>query len=596
VASPPDWQRLRHLDGLAVLGPYAAGGPHYTLPDALELARDHAGSPGLRLELVRGVDPNFPPDPYGVLELSLALSQRIGEALTLLRVDDPLATVARAPVASAWLSLRLQGDDPERPEHMSAALRWTGLDGAVWVLRMSAHWAGLVHGCLAGDVVPLDASAVLEIEAIAPRIPLRARGVPRAVAERLLTLADAGRVARPLLVEYFAGAAAGLPLEFQGPIDDVPERERGERLADLVRTHFASLAPPSTEGEPLLELRPPEALTSAETEWDLSRPERTARPLVLRFNPLGEAHAWIEEHGEAELVAKTEVPALDTGIVSIALDASLPPNRRGVLETGVTVSVPAKPPHRVQRLVRTATLSPPGDRAEIRLRLAPGEPLEFGYTAYAVVRDASGIESLEEPERAWSGPRLSLSTADFPLRFLPVAASAALLGLADVSATITRRRDGQEIAESFPLTAEQPALAIAVPREEEEPWLGVEARERSGDRVERLDGVSQGLVDLHSFRGYGPHRVDIECAFEDREGEMLAIELAPEGRTDDPAAIGVVHLTPAESRKTWTWFSDSPFGGGFRWRPYAGPGTTPHGWSGVLDGADPLVLQTGATV
>lgn len=596
MASRPDWQRLRRLDGLAMLGPYGEGRQHYALPDALELASDPDGTPALRLELVRGMSPSLPPEPYGVLELSLALSHPIGEALELVRMEDPHATVGRAPIMSAWLLLRVRGE-PERPEDLTAPLRWTGLEEAAWVLRLSSNSAALVRGCLEGSVVPLDASAVLEVEAIAPRLPLRARGSPRAVAERLQGLADAaGRIERPVLVEYFARAPAELPLEFQGPIGDVPAGERGERLADLVRTHLASLAPPSAEGEPLFELKRPETLAAEETEWDLSRPEPTARPMTLRFNPLDDARAWVAEHGEEDLVARSEVPPLETGIVTVALDASLPPSRRGVLETAVTVSVPANPPHRVQPLVKTATLRPPTDRAEIRLRLAPGEPLEFGYTVYALVRDAGGIENLKEPRRIWRDPRLSLSTADFPLWFLPVAASPALLGLAEVSATITRRRGGEEIAESFPLTADEPALAIAVPRDEEEPRLTVEARERNGDRVERLDGVADGLVDLHSFRGYGTHRLDIECAFEDPEEEGFAVELAPDGRIDDPAAIGVVNLTPAESRKTWTWFSDSPFEGGFRWRPYAPPGTEPPGWSGVLDGVEPLVLHTGAMV
>ena len=597
VTSPPDWQRLERADGVALLGPLAEGGAHYALPDSLEIARDGDRRPELRLELVRGVSPDLPPAPYGVLELSLALGYPLARALELVRGADLEATVTRAPVLDAWLTLRVLGDIDHPDDLMTPApVRWDGLERAAWVLRLSSGSAALVRDCLEGGAVVLEASAQLEVEGIAPRLPLRARAVPAILAERLRALADAeGRVARAALVEYFSGTSTELPFEFQGPLPDVPRAALGERLADLVRTHLASFSPALDEPEGLLALNPPEALERDQFEWDLSRPERTARALTLTFNPLAAARAWAAEHGGGGFVATTEVPSLSTGVVSIAIDASLPALRRGVLETGVTVSVPAKPPHRVQSLVKTVTLAPPGDSAEIQLRLAPGEPLEFGYTSYAVVTDAGGIERLTAQQRPGGGERLALSAADFPVRFIAVAASQALLRIADVEATIARIRAGTEITESYALTAEVPALAIAVPRDEPDPALAIEASERGSGRLVRIEGASEALVDLHSFPGYGPHRVEVECSFEADE-EVYAIELAPEGRTEDPNAIGVVHLTPAAPRKSWSWFSASPFAGGFHYRPYAGPGRAAAGWSEVRAGDEPLLVRTGAMV
>ena len=394
------------------------------------------------------------------------MSYPIAEALELARGGDPHATVARAAVSDAWLSLRVLGDE-DQPDDLQAPgpLRWVGLDRATWVLRLSSETAGLIKDCLERETVAIEAAAQVEVEAIAPRLPLRARGAPAAIADALRALADPeGRVARRALVEYFAGAPTGLPFEFQGPIADVTAAELGERLADLVRTHLASFAPAAGAPEPLLALAQPDALEREPVEWDLSRPERTARPLVLSFDPLAEPRSWEREHGSGEFVTTTVVPPFPTGISSIAVDASLPPVRRGVLEAGVTVSVPANPPARVQPILKTVTLDPPADSAEVQLRLAPGEPLEYTYTSYAVVKDAGGIERLEEPERSARGERLALSTADFPIRFVTVAASPALLRIAELTATIARTRDGATVNEDFPLTAEAPTIAIAVPR------------------------------------------------------------------------------------------------------------------------------------
>lgn len=595
--SPPDWQRIERSDGIVLLGSSGEDGAHYVLPDGLQLAADSAGRPELRLELVRGASPDLPPAPYGVLELSLDLRYPLAAALDLVRGSDPQATVARATVGEAWLTLRTLGE-AEAPADLATAapLRWNGLERAAWVLRLSADSAALIRRCLEDGAILIEASAQAEVQALAPRLPLRVRGAPAQIVARLQEHAgEGGRISRRALVEYLAGDPGELPFEFQGPVREIPAFDRGERLADLVRTHLAEFAPAADHPEGLLALKPVDSLPATASEWDLSRPERTARALTLGFSPLADARAWALEHPDAELVATSVVPPFATGFEEVAIDASLPAARRGVLETGVTVSIPAKPPQRIQPIVRTLTFEPPADSGAIALRLAPGEPLEYSYTAYAVVRDAGGIEKLTGGERAGRGRRLALSVADFPLRFLSLAASPALLEQAEVVATVTRERGGEVLSERVPLTAAAPAVAIALPSDEEGAEVAIEAAERDGDRVLRLEGTSEALIDLHSFPGYGPHRVEVECEF-DGDENLVAIELAPERRTEDPDAVTVVSLTPSAPLKSWAWFSDSPFAPGFRYRPYAGPGSVPASWSEVRDGAEPLLLQAGATV
>ncbi len=584
---PPDWAAFEALDEFELIGAFEAdGGDCYVMPQSLRLDRDQDGRPSLDLELVRGALPDAGPEPYGVLSCSTALSYPLGAALEAARARLRGATVSRAPIDAAWLALRaLELPDGGEPLATSE-LRSVGFDAALSVIRLDADQAALIRRSIEQGAVAIEARVEVEIEGIAPRFPLRLDGSPRAIATWLHGRPEVGpdaTISRAALRRQLTESFDTLPVEIRGPVDDFSPTQLVERLLDWVRTEFARFAPSRSEDGPSLALRAIEEFAEAAAEWDLSRPWPAGRSFEFRFDPLGEAYQWGRDRDGGDFVHLTEIPPFSPGPVVVELAAALPGRRRGLLECGATVSVPANPPFRVESLRKTVPFVEPSDRDLVELRFAPDEPLEYACTAYAVFAAEHGIERLFGPERPALTRHLTLNVADFPIRFLTVAGSPGLLALADLRVSVL----GAPIA-PVELTATTPSVAIGLAPLWAEPALAVEASELGGERVAAAQSGPAGLIDLHSFRAYGPQRLAVE--WHGGGSSASAFELVAEGEESDPGAIGLVHFGPGEETRLWSWFSDSPFGGGYRWRPLAAPGEPAMAWSERRDPAEPLVL------
>jgi hypothetical protein len=265
-----------------------------------------------------------------------------------------------------------------------------------------------------------------------------------------------------------------------------------------------------------------------------------------------------------------------------------------VLEIGVTLVAPADPPRRPQAAVASAALMPPDDRATLALTLGAGAAPEYRYTTYAALQQDGGVTRLEGPEREHAGAWLSLTPDDFPVDFVSVSADRALLSLAAVSGTLAW--GGPEPgARSFALDLASPALALALPRGAPDAALTIAAQERAGGRTLRLGPLpAKSLrVGTYSFAEYGPHAVEVTCAFDDAS-QICAIELLPEDRSDTDEALAVLVFTPARPSRTWTWFARSPFAPGYRYRPRRDPGQPPAPWSAVQSPFEPLAIRATA--
>jgi len=79
--------------GARAYWPFGGGSRCFVMPDALTLgSRD--GLADFRLELIRPVIPNLPPEPHAVLELSVAtVSSRAERVLAVLRLQNPAASI-----------------------------------------------------------------------------------------------------------------------------------------------------------------------------------------------------------------------------------------------------------------------------------------------------------------------------------------------------------------------------------------------------------------------------------------------------------------------------------------------------------------------
>lgn len=591
----PDFQRPIRGEGFAIFYPFEGAGEFTVTPDRLNVAEHADGRPDLVLRLYRGQNPLLLPAPYGVLDLRLQPQYAMTEALTVLRGRHPQARLQPAYFADGFLRLYAQSDDEELPADLRAPMRlaWNGLSNARYLVRMSLDSAMLLKGALHEEALLLSALAEMEMTGVAPRLPVHVRFDPSRLLPALRALCDEeGRVARDALLAFFSREPDSLELEVEGEV--AQPSELAEAMTDWVRARYGSfVSAPVEDGRGYMALDLPMEIGSGRFEWDLSQPRQTWQPLVLSLRPLDAARQLVQQAGlEAVVPPPVIVPAIPTGMFTVDISANLPASRPGVLAVGVTLRAAPRPPFRPQAVIQSAELIPPEDRATVRLRLSPVEALEYRYATFVITQDSSGIRQLDEAEIGHDGASLSLTPDSFPLIFVTVEAARDLLELATIHGTCRWIEAERMVEQAVELGADVPALALALPRKANAATLHFEARPHEDGQSLSLGPLPARPVQLglHSFREYGPHRVQVEAIFADSES-LVAIDLAPETRAEDTEALTVLALTRDQPRKEWGYLASSPFRAGYRYRLHAGPDGIAGPWSAVRSPFEPLVLR-----
>ena len=596
----PDFQQPIQSAGFLIFYPFEGGREHIVVPDRLEIAERKDGRPDFLLEFVRGQNPFLPPAPHGVLDFRVRPHYRMEEALTFLRNRHPEAVLAPARFEGGFLRLRPAGDMDNVPDDLRepVPLAWNGLGIARYSSQISPSTATLLERSLRGELLLLYASAELEIKGVSPRLSIDVRFDPAELLEALVPLANEERhVAWEDIFEFFRQDLSTLPLEVSGERGGPELNQFAAAMTDRVRKRFGTFIPaPKVGAGPHLALDSPEEVGSGTFQWDLSEPFLALRPFVLSLHPLEAARQLVQDHGLGTVVRRTVVPSLATGVLPVSVSANLPPDRPGILSLGVTIRVPPWPPHRFQAVVESVELEPPEDAATIRLRLSPAEKPEYLFSTFVVTRDSGGIEQLEGEEIHHQGGRLDLTPDDFPVDFVPVEASRGLLEEAVVRGSLQWPDGESEVERSFELDLDEPAIALALPKGTDGATLEIEARAHEGSRTLHLGPIpAEGLhLGRHSFPEYGPHTIEIECVFDDNT-QLLAIDLLPEDRVETPEEINVLHFTPARPKREWTWFAQSPFHPGYRYRPHSGPDEEAGEWSEVRSPFGPLKIHAAAS-
>ena len=584
----PDFQQPLIGNGFQVYFPYEAEGFHVVVPSGLEVAARSDGKPDFVLDLVRGVNPMLPPAPYGVLDFRVRPSYRMEEALALARSKAPRATLGYPSFTSSFLRFQPAADTGDLPADMLSpvSLGWNGLETTRFVLRVSAEASSIIKRCLENEVAALLATAVVGMEGVSPRVPAKIRFQPPELLTALAALGENRIVARDDVAAFFRKDPSSLPVKLDGALKDEVKDDFAEAMADLVRIRYASAAP-APKDHPMKEwfaLPAPEAVGPDAFEWDLSEPQRVSRGFVLSLDPFAAAKQLVASEGVAAVVRETVVPQIQTGTHQVWITANLPAERPGVLSSGVTLRAPAAPPFRLQPITLTAEFQPPADSAMLVLRLAPQEQLQYTYATFVVWQSAGLVERLDGPQTSYSGERLELTLTDFPVDFLPLEASQALLGLAAISGVVRGQNGTVRIESSFSLTPEQPSIAHPLPKGATAITVEIEARAKDGPGVLHLSrSVAGGLsLGLSSFREYGAQTVDIECDFSGGAATQAAIDLLPEGDAETAGAITVLSFTPAKPRRPWTYAAESPFRPGYRYRMHPSADESAGPWSEVM--------------
>ncbi|MGA9579330.1 MAG: hypothetical protein WBV90_17095 [Terrimicrobiaceae bacterium] len=594
----PDYQRPLHGFKYQIYHPFEKAGSFVVASSVLEIGSTKAGRPDFLLEMVRGVSPTMPPKPYGVLDFRIRASHPAEEALALIRKEHPAATVAPPVFRGGFLRLQPAANTGEMPEELfqPIPLSSNGLGASRFVIRLGPSAAAVIEGALKGDVLGLLAWAEMEIEGVAPRLPVTVTFNP---AELLNTLArisanpSAPVVTRDQLEEFFEQDIGKLPLRLDRQLGETSRRDFIEAMADFTRVRYGDfIASQRTPVEFSISLRMREA-SDGQVSWDLSEPLAAPRAIIASLDPFEAARQLVKAEGVASFIKQTVVPPLSSGTRRLHVAANLPSIRTGSLGLGVDVSAPPRPPHRMQAIQQTLELVPPVDAGVVTLKMSAAEPFAYDYATWAVTERSGAVERLENPRRSHEGATLDLGVDDFPLRFVVIEATASLLNLANVSGICSGNSKAGPFERRFELTSNNPAVGVGVPSEATLAPLQIEARERGGSKVLqiRLDPARGAQVDLTSFREFGPHRIRVECDFGVEASGFLAVDLVAEGSEESPGAIQTLALTPATPGKEWAYLASSPFRAGYRYRIHAASGDLPSPWSELQAPGAPLRLK-----
>jgi hypothetical protein len=572
----PDFERPFEAEDVRLFHPFEQGGPYLALPRHLRIADDTTGVPQFRLRTVRGADPSGPPDPYGIIDLLLEPDYALDTAAEHLRREGRAAPVVPVTPEGGWLRLQPVGGEHVFPESMRQVhpLTWNGFGSTRVAAQLSLEATRLLERALAGEVLLLPGTAEVHLRGIATRINARVSFDPVALLSVLHEGATEGRISRAEALALFKRPASGLPLTVEE--GQVGRHLFAAALVDRVFERFGTPSPPpvgAREGH----VRLPEETPLGRFRWDLAEAVSVRRSFFYELDLPDAARRLLEQFGEHQIVEEVVVTEVGSGVLPVSVVANLPRERAGVLDIGVTLHAPPRPPERVHAVRKSVRFKHLEDHGEVVLRLAPTEEPAYRFAPYAVVRGGRGIARLEGEERDGRGSHLFLRPADFPVRFVRLEAAPGLRAVAPVEVTVywqEGRGEGDEVRREVTLNESSPVVALALPRDERDAELA--ARVSQGQRTVSLGPLpaEDTYFDLPAFPGYGPHVVEVTCEF--AEGNALyAIEMQQEPGEKEP---DVLHLTPAQPKRIWRYFADSPFAARYRWRPFQEESES-HRWS-----------------
>lgn len=576
----PDFQQPIQEAGLTIFYPFEAQGSFTLLPDSLIVAERNAGQPDFSLELVRGKN------TYGVLDFKLKPHYLFEQAFSLLRKRYANATVEGAKYVSGYLRLQPKFDlDSSTEMTKPIPLGWNGLGIGRFILRLEPSTVSLFKKALIGELLAIEAIAEMEVQGVAPRVPVKVRFNSATLLNALAGLGDnEHRVKCDDVLNYFLSRDyEQLPLEIVGNKDSINRQDFAEALLDRIRARFGTFIPsPKQPVAPHFLLSTFEQTGSGQFEWDLSEPMSVSRIVVFHLNPFDAAQAIVKAQGIAAIYHETTVPPLPLGNFSIAIIGNFYTYRPNVVAVGVTLRAAPCPPRRFQTVTKTVELIPPEDKTSVTLKLSTAEKLEYSYSTYIVLNTAKGIAQLNGPSIPCKEEQLYVNIDDLPVDFVPIEATTSLLEIATINGICRWLINELPDERDFELNLNQPSIALALPKGATKIAVDIEAQEMNGNHRLKLEPLTSNsvMLDLFSFPEYGSHKIDIECVF-DAVKKTFAIELLPEGRPELRDEISVLFFTPNESKKEWTWFAESPFYSGYRFRLFHSQNQSVLPWSDI---------------
>ncbi len=589
----PDWSNpLKAAGGdvwLAFEEPLRAFVP----PAALRVSDEPGGAPAMALELIRLSGAADGPMVFGLLTIRFVADFAIADRQKAVFAEHQEVRVE--PLVPRGGFLRFQAAEAlDLPADLllPKPLVWAGAGALTFAAQLSQAATQLLNDALVNGLVTVTAVAELETWGVARRVPAHVTFNPAVLPSLIGGVAVNGKVAPGALAAALVARADTPVLGFSGIGSDAERVAAADAFTERLIGRFAALAPADDPTSGPVYAFDTAAMLDGEMDWDLNEPLLVPRAVTLASNPL-ETARQATANG-FRLTREAPVVPFATGLHVLSVFPNLPPKRVGVLMLGAEIRVPPFPPDRPQTVTASALFREGETSKTVTVRLSPAEPVAFDYQAVAFVAGLAGAQRLTGPSLRHEGAHLTITPDSFPVRFLRVDATPALLEAVNLHIRCGGSQNGKPWSAEADLTSATGALAFAVPRQIEGGALDVTATTPDGGRTLTLDTrpLEDCWLDLSSFPTAGPAKIDIVCHFDDGAG-MAAIECAPEDRLDETDAIGLVRLTLAAPARDWRWLVTNPLLDGFRWRWFRPAGETPEPWSDRIDPSlGPLALRS----
>jgi hypothetical protein len=589
----PDWSNPLKAGGGDLYFAFEDPLRVFAPPVALAVAEDPGGAPAMALELIRLSGGADGPQVFGLLTIRFTADFALAERQQAVFAEHP--DVRAEPLVPRGGFLRFRAAEAlDLPADLlePKPLMWAGAGSLTFAAQLSQSATMLLNDALVGGLVTVTAVAELETWGVASRVPARVTFNPAVLVPVVTGAAVNGKVSPAALAAALVALTDTPGFGFAGVDTDAARIAAAEACAERLVGRYGKLAPADDPAAGAVYAVDTAAMTDGEIVWDLAEPVLVPRAVTVASNPLETARQASAKG--FKLTREAPVVPFDTGLHVLSVFPNLPAKRIGALMLGAEIRMPPFPPDRPQTITASALFREGETAKTVPVRLSPREPVAFEYQAVAFVVTPAGAQRLTGPVLHHAGLHLTIAPDSFPVRFLRIDATAALLDAVDLHIHCTGSQGGKPWSAEAKLDKTTRALAVAIPRDLEGGALSVTAVTPDGSRTLEMDPrpLEDCWLDLSSFPTAGPARVDVTCEFDDGAG-LAAIECAPEDRLDAADAIGLVRLTPAAPQREWRWLVTNPLQDGFRWRWFRPAGETPEAWSDRIDpAAGPLALRS----
>lgn len=558
--------------------PFGGRGPTTVVPASLRVAErlDDRGSPQpeFLLQRFRPANVEGPPPPYVLLTIAIEPDFPLAEVLEMIRQTRRDAAVTPASLGQGTVRLAVLGEiEHDVAVDVEHSVSWDGLSSALFNATLTPPQYSEFRAAIESDFSRVSVRASVDLRGVGARSEVRITLEPSLLVEDLTGLRDGSEfpprgdaiawIRTKLLPSAGDAESPLLVLEGTSPEDDV-----AEALADRLRGRYHDLFGAATLG-------------SGRWEWDLAEAHPTWRPHHVTL-PLFDAFEAVRREPERFIPAGVELSPVPLGWTVVHVMANFPDHVAGLVAGGVDIIAPPRPPARAQAATKTVEFTGHRRGEHVTLKLAPGEPPDFLFQVWAVISDRQGAREVRGEMRPFRGDRLFLRPIDFPISLIAVSAESALLEQAKVVVGLAKDALGEAMGQELTHARPETHLPLSHGSEEDRVVVSLFPYGEGDNLVLGPFPPTPLRVGRHLIPAWGPHTIDVSADF--HEGEhLVAVEIRPETEKSGE----VLSLTRDRPSRTWTWFADNPFRGGYSFRVLP-PGGDPGAWSEARDHRQPL--------